>query len=207
MAPYAGRVHIDLGSGDGRGPYRWACREPSRLFIASDANAVSLAKVAWRAGRKAERGGIPNLICIAEPLDTLATELGGVADRISVILPWGSLLRAVAAPELVSLRHIANLCVPDASVEIVLSYDERRDAQQGIMPPTGGFDEEHIPRLPGLYRQAGLQIVAVGRFSQKELADYQTTWAKRLAFGRARKVWRLRARYVGPAVIATSPHS
>jgi 16S rRNA (adenine(1408)-N(1))-methyltransferase len=177
------------------------------LFIASDANAISLAKVAWRAGRKAERGGIPNLICIAEPLDILATELGEVADRISVILPWGSLLLAVGAPELVALRRIANLCVPDAAVEIVFSYDERRDTQQGIMRPIGGFDEGHIATLPGLYQKAGLQIVAVDRFSQKELADYQTTWAKRLAFGRARKIWRLRARYVGPEVIATNPHS
>jgi hypothetical protein len=34
-APYAGRGHIDLGSGDGRGPYHWA----SRVFsVASLAN-------------------------------------------------------------------------------------------------------------------------------------------------------------------------
>lgn len=195
MAPYAGRVHIDLGSGDGRGPYHWASRQPSRLFIASDINAAALTDIAWRAGRKAERGGVPNLICIAEPLDTLAAELAAVADRVTVILPWGSLLRAVAAPELVSLRNIACLCLPDAGVEIVLSYDEQRDARQGIPPAVGRFDEEHIAKLTHLYQQAGLQIVAADQFSQRELSRYQTTWAKRLAFGRPRKVWRLLARY------------
>src|SRR5215470_5134087 len=133
MAPYAGRVHIDLGSGDGTGPYRWASHEPSRLFIASDANPDALSEIAWRAGRKPARGGVPNLICIAEPLETLATELGAVADRVTIILPWGSLLRAVAAPELLSLRYIASLCILEASVEIVLSYDEQRDARQGIL--------------------------------------------------------------------------
>ena len=197
MAPYGGRVHIDLGTGDGRGPYHWASREPSRLFIAADANPSALAETAWRAGRKTVRGGISNLICIAEPLATLATELTAAADRITVILPWGSLFRAVAAPELVSLRHIAQLCLSGANVEIVLSYDEQRDARERASLPAGGLSEEHIATLPGLYQQAGLQIVGADRFSQRELADYQTTWGKRLAFGRPRKVWRLRARYAG----------
>src|SRR5215475_12730032 len=134
-APYEGRVHIDLGSGDGSGPYRWASHEPSRLFIASDANPDALSEIAWRAGRKPARGGVPNLLCIAEPLDTLATELAAVADRVTIILPWGSLLRAVAAPELHSLRDIASLCRLDAGVEIVLSYDEQRDTRQGILFP------------------------------------------------------------------------
>jgi 16S rRNA (adenine(1408)-N(1))-methyltransferase len=167
------------------------------LFIASDANPDALSEIAWRAGRKPARGGVPNLICIAEPLDTLATELAAVADRITIILPWGSLLRAVAAPELVSLRHIASLCRLDANVEIVLSYDEQRDARQGILSPAGAIDERHIATLPSLYREAGFQIMSTDRISQRELADYQTTWAKRLAFGRPRKVWRLRATYDG----------
>jgi 16S rRNA (adenine(1408)-N(1))-methyltransferase len=136
--------------------------------------------------------------CIAEPLDALSAEITAVADRITVILPWGSLLRAVAAPELVSLRHIADLCLPDADVEIVLSYDEQRDAREGTWLPAGGLDKEHIATLRRLYEQAGLPIVAAERFSQGELADYQTTWAKRLAFGRPRKVCLLRARYAGP---------
>jgi len=205
MAPYAGRIHIDLGSGDGRGPYSWASREPSRLFIASDANAAALTEIAWRAARKAERGGVHNLICIAEPLDTLASELAAVADRITVILPWGSLLRAVGAPEPVALRHIAGLCLPGAGVEIVISYDEQRDARQGILLTVDRFDEKHIAKLAQLYQVAGLQIVAADRFSQRELAGYQTTWAKRLAFGRPREIWRLLARYIGPRIDREKP--
>ena len=56
---------ISTWSGDGRGPYRWASREPSRLFVASDSNAAALTEIAWRAGRKPKLGGVPNLICIA----------------------------------------------------------------------------------------------------------------------------------------------
>lgn len=125
-----------MGSGDGRGPYHWASRDPSRLFIAADANASALAEIAWRAGRKPARGGVPNLICIAEPLDALAAELPAVADRISVILPWGTLLTAVGAPQLDSLRQIAHLCLLGARLEIVLSYEEH-DAHQASIFPAG----------------------------------------------------------------------
>ena len=187
-----------MGSGDGRGPYRWASRDPSRLFIASDSNAAALTEIAWRAGRKPERGGIPNLICIAEPLDALATELAAAADRITIILPWGNLLRAVAAPEVVSLRNIARLCLAGANVEIVFSYDVQRDARQGIPLTACALDEEHIATLPRLYEQAALQILAAGRFPQKELVAYETTWAKRIVHGRPRKIWRLRVRYSEP---------
>jgi 16S rRNA (adenine(1408)-N(1))-methyltransferase len=142
---------------------------------------------------------VSNLICIAEPLDVLAAALTGAADRITIILPWGSLLRAVAAPKIDSLRHIARLCLPKATIEIVLSYDEQRDARQRAPLRAGGLDDEHMGTiLPRLYEQAGLLIVATEQISQRELADCQTTWAKRLAFGRPRNVWRLRATYAGP---------
>lgn len=126
--------------------------------------------------------------------------LAAVADRITIILPWGSLLRAVAVPEIAALRHIACLCLPKATIEIVLSYDEQRDARQRAPLRAGGLDEEHMrTTLPRLYEQAGILFVAAEKISQRELADWQTTWAKRLAFGRARNVWRLRARYAGLA--------
>ena len=157
-------------------------------------------ETAWRAGRKPARGGLSNLICIAEPLHLLATELAAVADRITIILPWGSLLRAVATPEMDSLRQIAHLCVPDASIEIVLSYDER-EAQQGVLSPSVRLNDAHVANLTGFYEQAGLKIVVAEQLPQRELADYQTTWARRLAFSRPRKVWRLRARRAGCEMI------
>jgi 16S rRNA (adenine(1408)-N(1))-methyltransferase len=181
-----------VGSGDGRGPYHWAAADPWCFFIASDANPSALQEIAWRAGRKPARGGVSNLLCIAEPLDILSKELGAVADRITIILPWGSLLRAVAAPEMNALRYIARLCLPDATAEIIFSYDQN-DAQE--QAPLGDltFDESHIATLPERYQLAGLKIAEVAEISQQQLAAYETTWAKRLAFGRRRTVWRIRA--------------
>ena len=127
----------------------------------------------------------------------LANELGAVADRISVILPWGNLLRAVALPEVESLRHIARLCTPEAIVEIVFSYDQQQDAREGAPLGTVVLDEKHIAMLAQRYALAGLEIVSTENIPRRQLTAYQTTWAKRLAFGRRREVWRICARCAG----------
>jgi hypothetical protein len=104
--------------------------------------------------------------------------LGPVADRITVILPWASLLKTVATPEIDSLRHIAGLCLQQARIEIVFSCDNP--------------DDLNIATLPCLYQQAGLEVITLERIPQLDLCAYETTWAKRLAFGRPRDVWRIR---------------
>jgi len=113
---------------------------------------------------------------------------------LTVILPWGSLLRAVTAPEPTSLLQIASLCSDRAVVEIVFSFDPLRDAAEGTRLGINHLDEGHImSRLPVIYQQAGLQVSCVDRVPQRELSQYETTWAKRLANRRAREVWRIRA--------------
>jgi hypothetical protein len=111
-------------------------------------------------------------------------------------LPWGSLLHAVALPEPDSLRHVARLCAPNAKAEIVFSYDEQ-DSREGA--PLGSLilDEKHIAALPERYSSAGLQIISAECIPQQKLTAYNTTWAKRLAFGRTRKIWRIRAKRIG----------
>jgi len=74
-----------------------------------------------------------------------------------------------------------------------VSVMPRESAPLGV----SALDERHIlTTVPHLYERAGLPIVLVERLPQKELGTYETTWAKRLAFGRSREVWRVRAKYV-----------
>ena len=124
----------------------------------------------------------------------LARELGAVADHITVILPWGNLFKCVVGPEAEALQQIAALCWPGAMVEIVFSYDEQRDAHFAVRSGIPPLTQEHIFQvLPLAYESAGLPITTIEGISQEELAGYETTWAKRLAFGRPRKVWRIKA--------------
>jgi 16S rRNA (adenine(1408)-N(1))-methyltransferase len=128
---------------------------------------------------------VSNLLCVAEPLDVLAPAMGAIAERLSVILPWGNLLETVAIPRQESLRNLATLCLPHATVEIVLSYDERNAER---------LDDQHVVEiLPRLYRHAGLRVRRVEKLGNDDLEKYETTWARRLAFGRSRDIWRILA--------------
>jgi 16S rRNA (adenine(1408)-N(1))-methyltransferase len=152
--------------------------------VATDANPDALLETAWRAARKPARGGVGNLLFIAEPVDVLAAELPAVAERVTVILPWGSLLTGLVLPEIASLQHVHRLCAPNASLEIVVSYDERRD--------TGGVNENHVRQLLPVYESVGFRMLSLELISQLDLRAYDTSWAKRLAFGQSREIWRLR---------------
>jgi 16S rRNA (adenine(1408)-N(1))-methyltransferase len=167
---------------------------PDRLFIAVDTNPESLSRIARQAGRKPSRGGVSNLLCIAEAAEALGQQLPGVADQVSVILPWGRLLRTVAEPNLEDLRNIVALGQTGATFEVLFSYDPCIDGQGRGPLGTGGLDEKHVKdKLPAAYELVGLAVKEVKRVSLNELKTYATTWAKRLAHGRAREVWRIKA--------------
>jgi hypothetical protein len=91
------------------------------------------------------------------------------------------------------LQQLRQLCAGDANLEIVFSY-ESRDAgnDRGLLK--GGVDESHVKDfLTESYRREGFRSITTEPLCAAELAVYETTWARRLAFGRPRKVWRLRA--------------
>jgi hypothetical protein len=164
------------------------------LFIAVDTNPDLLRQAARRSQRKPERGGAPNLLCLAAAAEELGCELPGAADRVSIILPWGRLLRSVVQPDLAGLRCIAALGQPGTIFDIVFSYDPHIDAQATGPLGSLALDERYVTtQLPPVYRQAGLELVEAKRLSLAELRDYPTTWAKRLSFGREREVWAVRA--------------
>jgi len=135
---------------------------------------------------------VPNLLCIAESAEILAAELAGVANRLSVILPWGGLLRGIALPDSAFLNHLRLLCATDATVEFVFSYDERRDVGQQGRLGFAPIKESDVCLLADSYKRAGFRVTSIETISQTDLRSYETTWAKRLSFVRPREIWRVR---------------
>ena len=77
--------------------------------------------------------------------------LEGLADRLTVLLPWGSLLRAVALGEVDGLSRLRHLCAPGAAVEIVFGYGDSE------LPAAGGLS---VARVVARYAEAGLEVSA-----------------------------------------------
>ncbi len=143
------------------------------------------------AARKPKRGGVKNLLCVVASAETLPGPLRGRADRVSIILPWGSLLRGLIEPRDELVTRVRALCRSGASLEIVASYGPRdqHDEEDSLI-----LDEAHARRLIARYQDLGFAGATVERVPLTELRGYPTTWAKRLGFGRPREVYRIRAR-------------
>jgi 16S rRNA (adenine(1408)-N(1))-methyltransferase len=110
------------------------------------------------------------------------------------VLPWGSLLAAVARPSVPLLRGIAALCRPGAALTVVLGVDPSRDAAEAARLGLPAFDRAHLDGpLTTAYADAGFEITSIRALTPHELAAWPSTWAKTLAHGRPRRVFQISA--------------
>ncbi|MFN7972790.1 MAG: hypothetical protein U0166_10650 [Acidobacteriota bacterium] len=178
LRSFDGRVTIDMGTGDGCYPYAEARRDLRRFFVGMDASHAALAITSRQAARKPARGGAPNALFVRAAVEALPSELDGAADRLSVMLPWGSLLRAVLGPDVPVLRSLRRLCQEKAALggrgdrfraghRGALAARDRRPVRRGSSRPS----RETTTR-------AGF---ALDRVEPADLAAIPTTWARRLA--------------------------
>jgi len=134
-------------------------------------------QVSQRASRKPTRGGVPNVLFGRLSLEEAPGDLIGLAELLTVLFPWGSLLRAVAAPD-VGLRKIAAIGKRGGRVHFLYCYGSRESAALGL-PELGG--SHALIHLENGYAAAGLQVEA--RYAAPEdVALVESTWAKKLAF-------------------------
>ena len=176
-----GGIVIDIGTGDGLFVYQSAKANPDKFHIGIDANPRPLEKVSEKIHRKADKGGLPNVLFLQAAVEDLPVELDGVADEVHIHFPWGSLLRAVATGERAVLESLRRLCAPGAFLEIIMGLDPERDRAEidrlGLPELSVSFIDETLARR---YRDAGFEITERGVFAPGQSARLHTSWARRL---------------------------
>ena len=144
---------------------------------------------------RAARAGLTNLIFVRASIEDLPAELAGVADQVTVILPWGSLLAAFARPVVPLLHNVRRLCAPEAALTVVLGVDPQRDRAEVLRLGLPALDAAHFAgALTAGYADAGFTVTSVRALASEDLARWASSWAKRLAFGRPRPVFQIEAR-------------
>jgi 16S rRNA (adenine(1408)-N(1))-methyltransferase len=119
--------------------------------------------------------------------ERLPRELAGRADEVIVLFPWGSLLRgALALPDAKgSATGIVGLVRPGGRVRILLSIDPRDGLPIEVLTVADG------PRIAARWATLGLEMGTFGAASTDEIRGTGSSWARRLAAGRERDVWRI----------------
>ena len=176
-------VSIDLGAGDGRYVLHRAAEYPTELVLAIDASHLAMRDASRRAARAARKGGFPNTRFIASGVDQLPAELAGLASLVTVLFPWGSLLRAAVGADADGAAAIARLVAPDGTLRLLVSAAER-DAG------SGGVVDLDPAAVVGAYREQGLEARACRPASAADLAAAHSSWGRRLlSSGRDRRTW------------------
>jgi 16S rRNA (adenine(1408)-N(1))-methyltransferase len=192
LAGYAAVV-LDIGTGDGRFVYREARAHPDQFYIGLDAVAENLAENAVKITRKAARGGAGNVLYVIENVETMPVALQGIANRICINYPWGSLFKGLILGDQGIVHNIAATAVPGASGEILINsavfFDPVPHDILGLPELTDGYIENS---LKPLYRCAGLTIIDYERIGKAVMKDIPTSWSKRLAYGKKPYTVRLR---------------
>ena len=160
-----------------------------------DANASGLRELSGRAFR----ARLSNLVYVRAAVEALPLELAGAADRVTVVLPWGSLLAAVARPVVDVLRGVRALCRPEGRLTIVLAPHPVRDVEETRrlgMPP---LDASCLAAtLEQGYADAGFDLVRVRTLDAGQALRWPSTWARRLAHAADRSFVEMEARARNP---------
>jgi 16S rRNA (adenine(1408)-N(1))-methyltransferase len=171
-------ILVDLGTGDGRFARHTAQAHPDWLVIGVDACREQL--------HTNPRRALPNLLFVIANAYTLPPELFGLATRLTINFPWGSLLAGLVAGDRSLLSGIRALVQPGATVDVALNG--------GALAEAGSTLEEGAPLVRVALEQAGFVVQPPVVMDAAALRAWPSTWAHRLAFGRDPRGSLLRAR-------------
>ncbi len=160
---------------------------PETFFIGIDSNAENLDCNSRKTSFFSKKKGLENILFVQANIENLPPELLGLASKITVLLPWGSLLRAVAKPDLLLLNEIRKLCYEKATIIAVFGYDcatERKLIEElGLSELT----PSSLDMCLRLYSEVGFRSLGWRCLSQEELKIIPSKWAKKLAHGKKRQ--------------------
>lgn len=182
-ARYPGGLLVDLGTGDGKHVLAEARRRPDLLVVGFDAGPDAMRRAAARAAAKPVKGGVPNALFVWASVEQLPAELRGVTE-VHCLMPWGSLLRALVAPDEAVLGTVASRCAEGARFLITLNLHAWRPP----VPEVGGTPEPTpssvAADLAPAYAAADWSLDSADYLDDAQVAELGTSWTKRLGSSR-----------------------
>jgi 16S rRNA (adenine(1408)-N(1))-methyltransferase len=179
---YQGFV-LDIGTGDGKHVVGLARSNPDVLVVGLDAGPDAMRKTAARAAAKPTKGGLPNAQFVWASVEQLPAELTG-ATEVHVLMPWGSLLRALVLPDEAVLRRIAAACALGAQFLVTLNLHAWRPPVPEVGAAPEPTPESALGELVAAYGRAGWRLDSADYLADPQIAELGTSWTKRLGSSR-----------------------
>jgi 16S rRNA (adenine(1408)-N(1))-methyltransferase len=152
-----------------------AAAEPATLVIGLDANAASMAEASRRAAGPARKGGLENVLFVLAAAEAPPAEFRELAARVTVLFPWGSLLRGCLGGDAAVARGIAELVAPRGVLELLVAPADH-DGLDGLPTDPAAV----IAAAMRTFGALGLRLVDARVASDAEVRTSGSTWARRL---------------------------
>ncbi len=181
-------IYVDLGTGNGKFIYDLAKNNPDKLYIGVEPTASNL----YDYSKKVSKNKIENLIFIITSIENMGDELNGLADKVYINFPWGSLLEATVKDMPVLLNKISRLGKVDAEFIFIFAYNnihEPVEIEKRQLPELSS--NYLLSELKEIYKKANLSILSCTNLEPHEIKNFGTLWAKKLFLGKSRDVYRI----------------
>lgn len=183
------QVVLDLGTGDGRFVYEKALDNKDTLYIGVDPSQKQLEIYSKRAVRKK----LENVLFVVGSVENIPEELEGLVDKIYVILPWGTLLQSFVLPDEKTLGNIKKLLKGvGGCLEIVLGYAFEAEPSETERLNLPEINENLLrSELTARFGGVGFKLLKLKELEREDLLKFETTWSKKLKFGKERALFHL----------------
>ena len=174
---------LDIGTGDGRYVYKSALLNPQSLYIGIDP-ALNLKEYQREINRKKVR----NAVLINSSIENFNPEVTDFFDEITIILPWGNLLKYVVTVDTDFFTKIATWLKKNGKIKIIFGFNEELEEKETKRLNLPELNEKEILFIQSnLSHLHDLELAEFKESNFKDLKNFETTWAKKLSYGANRK--------------------
>jgi len=183
------KVAVDVGTGDGRYVFKNALNNPGTFYIGIEPSRKQIEIYS----KKTIRAKTPNVLFILSSLEGIQDELDNIATEITINLPWGTLLQVIAKPEQTQIQTLAKILKSDGILEIIFGYTQETEPSEVTRLGLGTLDLTFIRNnVVPVFETEGLSLSEARLVQKDELKNFESTWSKKLSFGKDRPVFYLR---------------
>lgn len=183
------KVAVDVGTGDGRYVFKNALNNPGTFYIGIEPSRKQIEIYS----KKTIRAKTPNVLFILSSLEGIQDELDNIATEITINLPWGTLLQVIAKPEQTQIQTLARILMSDGILEIIFGYTQETEPSEVTRLGLSTLDLTFIRNnVVPVFETEGLALSEARLVQKDELKNFESTWSKKLSFGKDRPVFYLR---------------
>ena len=181
------KVILDIGTGDGRFVYKNALKNDKNLYIGLDPVVKQLEKYS----KKAVRKNLKNVLFVQGSAENIPPELFCEINKIFINLPWGTLLKKIVKTDQYFIKDLYILLKKQGELEITFGYLPELEPSEYKRLSLPNISLDFISNtIMSNFKIYGFNINSVEEISKEYLKNIETTWSKKLTFGKNRKIYK-----------------